>query len=101
MCQITLGRIIIATRRNQGLSQREFSELISRQAGRRFDFTELSKIENDRVDVRSMSYDWFVQCFYKIFDIDKNWLEQIRQQTEPQPLDLSQAIFPIYVKNLI
>jgi hypothetical protein len=33
-----------------------------------------------------------------LFDADVEWLEQIRQQTEPQPLDLSKAMFPVYFK---
>ena len=124
MCKITLGRIVVAARRNQELSQRELAKLITDKMVRRivdatkttpqpnqyqlaqlanrfsFDFRELSKIENDHVEIRDRSYDWFVQCFCEIFDADVNWVEEIRQQTEPLRLDLSKAIFPIYIKNL-
>ena len=76
MCKITLGRIVVAARRNQELSQRELAKLITDKMVRRivdatkttpqpnqyqlaqlanrfsFDFRELSKIENDHVEIR-------------------------------------------------
>ena len=57
-----------------------------------------AKIENNRVDVRSSEYDWLISKLAEIFSCDIVWLEQIRQQTEIEPLDLSQAVtvFPIY-----
>ncbi|MFB2891980.1 hypothetical protein ACE1CI_03435 [Aerosakkonemataceae cyanobacterium BLCC-F50] len=105
ICSITLGRIIIAARRNQGLSQRELAMLLSAKIGSEFSFVELSKIENDspaetlreRLDVRDRHYDKFIQSFCDLFNIDVDWIEQIRQQTEPQPLDLSKAMFPVYI----
>lgn len=100
MCKITLGRIVVAARRSQGLSQRELAETIAKQFAVKFDFCELSKIENDRLDVRDRSYDWFIKCFCELFQIDRTWLEEIRQQTEPQPLDLSKAVFPVYFQNI-
>ena len=124
MCQITLGRIVVAARKNQGLSQRELAQLITNTMVHRisaairtipdsnqyelaqlakfkFDFSSLSKIENDRLDVRDRCYDWFIQTFCELFGIDRAWIEQIRQQTNPQPLDLNFAVFPVYMKDLI
>ena len=46
----------------------------------------------------SYEYDWFFVVIAEIFNVNVEWLEQIRQQTEPQPLDLSQGMFPIYFK---
>jgi transcriptional regulator with XRE-family HTH domain len=97
ICPITLGRVIIAARRNQGLSQRELAMLLSAKIGSEFSFVELSKIENDRLDVRDLKYNKLIQCFCDLFDIDRHWVEQIRNQTEPQPLDLSKAVFPVHV----
>lgn len=58
----------------------------------------LAKIENNRIDIRSSEYDWLISRIAGIFALDIIWLEQIRQQTEVEPLDLSQAVavFPIY-----
>lgn len=95
---ITLGRVIIAARRNQGLSQRELAMLLSTKIGNEFSFVELSKIENDRLDVRDRNYDKLIESFCDLFDIDRLWVEQIRSQTEPKPLDLSKAVFPVYIE---
>ena len=100
MCKITLGRIVVAARRNQGLSQRELSKIISDRFAVDFDFTTLSQIENDRLDVCDRSYDWFIYCFCELFEVDRIWIEQICQQTEPQPLDLTKAVFPVYFHDI-
>lgn len=84
MCKITLGRILIAARRNQGLSQRELAQLIAERFAVKINFIELSKLENDRFDVRDRNYDWLVDCFCELFEADREWVELIRQQTEPQ-----------------
>ncbi|OKH35690.1 hypothetical protein NIES2119_19520 [[Phormidium ambiguum] IAM M-71] len=105
VCLITLGRVIIAARRNQGLSQRELAMLLSAKIGSEFSFVELSKIENARLDVRDLIYNKLIQSFCDLFNIDsptetlreRNWVEQIRSQTEPQPLDLSKAVFPVHI----
>lgn len=97
ICPITLGRVIIGARRSQGLSQRELAMLLSSKIGSEFSFVELSKIENDRLDVRDRHYNKFIQSFCDFFNIDVDWIEQIRQQTEPQPIDLSKAVFPVHI----
>ncbi|XWK89461.1 MAG: helix-turn-helix transcriptional regulator [Phormidium sp.] len=97
ICPITLGRIIIAARHSQGLSQRELAMLLSAKIGSEFSFVELSKIENDRLDVCDQKYDNLIQSFCDLFDVDRNWVEQIRNQTEPEPLDLSKAVFPVHI----
>ena len=100
MCKITLGRIVRTARKSQGLSQYELAAMIANRFAVKFDFCELSKIENDHLDVCDRSYDWFIHCFCELFECDRNWIEQIRQQTEPQPLDLSKAVFPVYFHNI-
>jgi hypothetical protein len=45
---------------------------------------EFSKIENNRIDIRSSEYDWFILAIAEVFELDLEWLELIRQQTEPQ-----------------
>lgn len=97
-CKITLGRILWGARRNRRISQRELCQLISNEYNQSIDCYEFSKIENDRLEIRSIEYDWFFVVIAEIFNVNVEWLEQIRQQTEPQPLDLSQGMFPIYFK---
>lgn len=117
--KITLGRVVVAARRRRGLSQSELAMVLetrmllrialytSRTLGEdsapsfadlsnsfEFDFRHLSKIENDRVDVRDRAFDCFIYCFAEWADISIEWLETIRQQTEAKPLDLAKAIFP-------
>jgi len=98
MCKITLGRIVRVARKSQGLSQRELAAMMANRFAVNFDFVTLSKIENDRLDVRDRSYDWFIHCFAELFDCDINWLQEIRQQTELKP-QATYAIFPIYIGN--
>lgn len=83
-CKITLGRILWSARRNRRISQRELCEIISDKYHHSIDYYELSKIENDQIEVRSNDYDWLISVIAKIFDADTEWLEQIRQQTEPK-----------------
>jgi len=83
-CIITLGRVVWRSRLAKKLSQREFCELIGEQFGIFLDFMEFSKIENNRIDIRSSEYDWFILAIAEIFELDIEWLELIRQQTEPQ-----------------
>lgn len=64
------------------------------------DYCELSKIENDRLEIQSTEYDWLIPILAEIFNVNVEWLEQIRQQTSVESLDLKQGIFPIYVKHL-
>lgn len=64
------------------------------------DHYQLSKIENDHLEIRSIDYDWLIPIIANLFQLDFEWLEQIRSQTEPHQLDLSKAIFPVYFNFL-
>jgi len=97
-CKITFGRVIKSGRQYREFSQRELCWLIAYEYGCLLSHYELSKIENNRLEVRSIEYNWLIPIIAEIFNINVEWLEQIRQQTEPQPLDLSQGMFPIYFK---
>ena len=111
-CKIKFGILLWNARRNRRISQRDLCKIISNEYNHSIDCYELSKIENDGVpprklqlEIQSMAfrpasyeYDWFFVVIAEIFNVNVEWLEQIRQQTEPQPLDLSQGMFPVYVK---
>ncbi len=101
-CKITLGRLLWNARRNRRISQRDLCKIISNEYNHSIDCYELSKIENDGVPPRklqSSEYDWLIPVIAQIFGIDTVWLEQIRQQTSVEPLDLSQGMFLIYFKS--
>ncbi len=72
---------------------------MSAKIGSEFSYVELSKIENDRLDVCDMKYNPLIQTFCDLFNFDLDWFEQIRQQTEPQSVDLSVSVFPAYVRE--
>ena len=98
-CLITLDRLIRASRRRLGISQKELSEMLSYYSP--ISYPELSRIENNRIDVSERNYDWLILAISEIFVLDRKWLEQIREQTEPQPLHLEAntfTTFPIYLK---
>ena len=97
-CKIKFGRLLWNARRNRRISQRDLCKIISNEYNHSIDCYELSKIENDQLEVQSIEYNWLIPIIAEIFNINVEWLEQIRQQTEPQPLDLSQGMFPIYFK---
>jgi hypothetical protein len=97
-CKITLGKLIKSARQDREISQQELRQLIIKEYLIKIDHFLISKIENCRVDVRDREYDWLIPVFAELFNADIEWLEQIRSQTEIQPLDLSKAIFPVYFK---
>jgi transcriptional regulator with XRE-family HTH domain len=97
-CKITFGRFLKNARQEREFSQRDLCTIISKYHP--LDPYQLSKIENDRIEIPSIDYGWLIPIIADLFDADIEWLEQIRSQTEPQPLDLRKAIFPVYFKLL-
>jgi transcriptional regulator with XRE-family HTH domain len=99
-CKITLGKTIKNARQEYGFSQKDLCKLLIMPSDsfQTIDRCLLSKIENNRVDVRSDEYDWLIPRVAGIFAYDIAWLETLRQQTEVEPFDLSKAlaIFPVY-----
>ncbi|MEG4084645.1 hypothetical protein [Microcoleus sp. POL10_C6] len=97
---ITLGRTLKNARQQHGFSQKDLCKLLIVPSDnfQTIDRCLLSKIENNRVDVRSSEYDWLISRIAGIFALDVVWLEEIRQQTEVEPFDLSKAlaVFPVY-----
>lgn len=85
-CKITFGRLLWSARRYHRLSQCEFCQIITSKYGS-LDRYQLSKIENDRLEIQSIDYDWLIPAIAELFAVDVEWLEQIRSQTEPEPLD--------------
>ncbi|MEG4424901.1 MULTISPECIES: hypothetical protein [unclassified Microcoleus] len=100
--KLTLGRILKNARQEIGFSQKDLCELLvipsEDEEFLTIDRYLLSKIENNRIDIRTSEYDWLTIRISAIFALNAAWLEVIRQQTEVEPLDLekSVAIFPIY-----
>jgi len=98
-CKITLGWIVRNPRKNEGLSQRELCSLIAKRFSILLNWKDLSKIENDRIDVQTVELDSFVYCITEIFELDRVWVQQIREQTEVKSVNFSSAIFPIYFEQ--
>ena len=99
-CKITLGKTIKNARQEHGFSQQDLCKLLvaPSNCSMTIDRCLLSKIENNRVDIRSDEYDWLMPKFAEIFSCDIPWLEEIRQQTEVELFDFSKALalFPVY-----
>lgn len=95
---ITFGMILRNARMNRGLSQRELAEILQ-QHSLNIDYKHLAKLENNRIDIKTSDYDKLMETVAKIFQLDVSWLEQIREQTEVEELDLSGAMFPVYWKD--
>ncbi|MEG4397338.1 hypothetical protein [Microcoleus sp. BROC3] len=98
--KITFGKTVKNARQEYGFSHKDLCKLlvIPSDDFETVDRCLLSKIENNRIDIRSGEYDWLIPAIARIFALDILWLEQIRQQTEVEPLDLEKAVavFPIY-----
>ncbi|MEG4086384.1 helix-turn-helix transcriptional regulator [Microcoleus sp. POL10_C6] len=100
--KLTLGRILKNARQELGFSQKDLCKLLvipsEDEEFLTIDRYLLSKIENNRIDIRTSEYDWLIPRIAAIFALDVAWLEVIRQQTEVEPLDLENAVavFPIY-----
>ena len=98
-CKITFGRVLSSARRNLGYLQRELCELLQSKYSVEIDHYLLSKLENNYVDIKLPEYDALVIALADIFQLDIEWLETIRQQTEIEESDLSGGIFPVYVRE--
>ncbi len=66
-----------------GLSQRELAAEL-----KIIDYILLSKIENDRIEIRGSDYDFLIDFLVEFFKLDREYVETIRQQTEPEPRHL-------------
>lgn len=92
MCKISLGQAIRSGRRELDLSQKELAIQLQ------IDYQWLSKLENNRLDPDSVEVKTILPQLAEFFQIDVDYLELLRSQTQQQKLDLSQAIFLIYVR---
>lgn len=93
-CSITLGRLITSCRRNAGLSQKELAQRLSRD--RPIHFTELSRIECDRLPVYEPKFTWLSDAIAREFDLSPEWVETIQKQTKVKEgfILVSAANFP-------
>lgn len=100
--KLTLGRLVWVIRRSLlRLSQQEFCDEILAKHSIVMDKYQLSKIENNRIPVTGDDFKLFAEALVQEFELDLEWVETIRQQTEVEELDLTNAIFPVYVKDLL
>jgi|688.fasta_scaffold498906_2 transcriptional regulator with XRE-family HTH domain len=98
MSTITFGKLLGDSRRNLGLSQKEFTQLLQ-QHSVNIDYKHLSKIENNRLDIKAPIYDNLIDAVAEILELNIDELKQIRLTTEVEQLDLSGAIFPVFYKD--
>ncbi|MGL4498642.1 MAG: helix-turn-helix domain-containing protein [Planktothrix sp.] len=98
MSTITFGKLLGDSRRNLGLSQKEFTQLLQ-QHSVNIDYQHLSKIENNRLDIKAPIYDDLIDAVAEILELNIDELKQIRSTTEIEQLDLSGAIFPVCYKD--
>lgn len=94
MCKLSFGWLVKQSRKSKELSQKELCQIIEQKFAVKFDWKELAKIENDRVSLTEFSV--FIDCFCTLFECDRNWTQEICNQTEIKKIDFSLAIFPIY-----
>ncbi len=91
--QITLGHAIRSGRRELDLSQKELATQLQ------IDYRWLSQLENNRLDPQSDEVLMILPKLAEFFQIDMEYLEVLRSQTQQQSLNLSQAIFPVYFQE--
>ncbi|VXD17420.1 conserved hypothetical protein [Planktothrix serta PCC 8927] len=94
----TFGKILADGRRNLGLSQKEFAQLLQ-QHSVNIDYKHLAKIENNRLDIKAPIYDNLIDAVTEILELDIDELKRIRSLTEIEELDGSGAMFPVYWKD--
>lgn len=100
--KLTFGRLVWSIRRSWlRLSQQEFCDEILAKYSIVIDKYQLSKIENNRISVTGDDFKPFAEALVREFELDLKWVEVIRQQTEVEELDLTNAIFPVYVDDLV
>lgn len=95
---LTMDKVLFASRRKLGLSQREFAIELSDKS-HQIDHVVYSQIENARIDIRQPEWDWLIPRLNKWLQINPSQLQTIRQQTEVIPVTESPA-FITYVHQL-
>ena len=100
--KITIGSLLKNQRQSHQITRWELANMFNRHLDPNIfvDMYWILELENNHIDIQQTELDWLIPVILKVFgkDFDREVLEQIRQQTEPQPLDLSQGMFPIYFK---
>jgi len=94
MCQLSFGWLVKQSRKSRDWSQQKSKQIIEQKFAVKFDWKELAKLENERVDLTDFSV--FIDCFCTLFEFDRYWVQEICDQTEIKTIDFSLAIFPIY-----
>ena len=87
---ITFDRVLFASRRKLRLSQKEFVLQISDRL-HQIDYSTYSKIESAQIDIRFSEWDWLIPRLSNQFQIDRLWLQSIREQTEVKPVSLNSS----------
>ncbi len=69
------------------------------RTGRNVSLCEISRIENDCADIPQEQWQWLIPALAAVFESDKAWFQEIYDSTPLQPLNTSQAIFPVYLEK--
>jgi transcriptional regulator with XRE-family HTH domain len=75
-CKITLGRLIRNVRKSLGISQRELCQNLSKYDVQ-INYLQLSKIENDRIDVCDSNYDSLIHALCHALEGATNKLKRL------------------------
>jgi hypothetical protein len=81
------------------MSQTELAQKLTARTGKNISFCEVSRIENDCVDIPQEQWRLLIPALAAIFHADIAWFQKTHDSTHTQTLDASQAIFPIYLEN--
>lgn len=98
-CEIIWGRLIKNARLYQSMSQIELARRLTARTEKNGSFCEFSRIENDCADIPYEQWQVLIPALAAVFKSDLAWFQEIHDSTPLQPLDTSQAIFPIYLEN--
>ncbi|HLO87199.1 MAG TPA: hypothetical protein VK203_19635 [Nostocaceae cyanobacterium] len=81
-CKITFGWLLKKGRRWKGMSiQMLFLKLLLQYRNLEITFSLLEQIENDVLEITNPEYDQIVDAICEVLEIDKNYAQEIRNQT--------------------
>jgi len=96
---ITFDRVLFGGRRKIRLSQRELAVELSDRT-HQIDHITYSKIENARIDIKSSEWDWLIPKLSYQLQIDKLWLQSIREQTAVKRISPNSPTLITYARQL-
>lgn len=87
MTNITFDKIFSQSIKNVNFDRVMFPDVEAwllhtfRQMGCYLDNSDIAGIKTGTIDVNNSKYDYFIRCFWLFFELDQQWVEQIRKQT--------------------